>query len=513
MCGPARARRAATSPGALVEPGDGGPVGAGRRLVRTLIGGATSRRGGGSWTGRTGLNGGVVHGDHRGRELGYPTANLGLASDGLYPPTACTPAGSCASPPDAPRPQPAGRGLRGTNPTSTATSAASRPTSWTAPTSTSTASASPSTSPRGCDRRCVRRHRAAPGADEGGRRGVPRDPLLDRPLVTAPRAGRPLVAADRPRTLHRSSRALPRRGRAHLVLDAGGPRGLARPQAARLGRDRHGSGRSSSRGSTCGCLRAIAPAVYVLAVVGLAAVLSPLGSTVNGSRSWIRLPGRLHPPAVRADEGRPGRRARHAPRRPRRPGTRAARTGTSCSPGWSPASRSCSCSPSPTSGRPSSSSRWRSSSSRPPARPRLWTAAVVVAGVAGVAVAFLTPVLSGYQRNRLRAFLDPSLDPQGIGYQTRQVRIAIASGGLDGEGLFHGSQTQAGRIPFQETDFVFSVAGEELGVRRRPRDHPAHRLHRRAGGRRRRVVRTPSAGSWRPGWRCGSGCRPSRTSG
>ncbi len=95
--------------------------------------------------------------------------------------------------------------------------------------------------------------------------------------------------------------------------------------------------------------------------------------------------------------------------------------------------------------------------------PGLWTATVLVAGAGAVAAAFLTPVLSGYQRNRLRAFLDPSLDPQGIGYQTRQVRIAIGSGGLGGQGLFEGRQTQGGFIPFQETDFVFSVAGEELG--------------------------------------------------
>jgi rod shape determining protein RodA len=84
-------------------------------------------------------------------------------------------------------------------------------------------------------------------------------------------------------------------------------------------------------------------------------------------------------------------------------------------------------------------------------------------GVAGVVAAFTTSALSAYQRNRLLAFLDPSLDPQGIGYQTRQVRLAIGSGGLSGQGLFEGRQTQGGYIPFQETDFVFSVAGEELG--------------------------------------------------
>ena len=85
------------------------------------------------------------------------------------------------------------------------------------------------------------------------------------------------------------------------------------------------------------------------------------------------------------------------------------------------------------------------------------------AGVGVTVAAFTTSLLSTYQSNRLRAFLDPSLDPQGIGYQTRQVRLAIGSGGFSGQGLFAGRQTQGGYIPFQETDFVFSVAGEELG--------------------------------------------------
>ena len=76
---------------------------------------------------------------------------------------------------------------------------------------------------------------------------------------------------------------------------------------------------------------------------------------------------------------------------------------------------------------------------------------------------FTTRVLSAYQRARLTAFLDPSVDPEGIGYQTRQVRIAIGQGGWFGQGLFQGSQTQSGAIPFQQTDFVFSVAGEEWG--------------------------------------------------
>ena len=61
------------------------------------------------------------------------------------------------------------------------------------------------------------------------------------------------------------------------------------------------------------------------------------------------------------------------------------------------------------------------------------------------------------------AFADPTSTRAGIGYNTRQARIAIGSGGLDGQGLFHGAQTQGGFVPYQQTDFVFSVAGEELG--------------------------------------------------
>ena len=95
--------------------------------------------------------------------------------------------------------------------------------------------------------------------------------------------------------------------------------------------------------------------------------------------------------------------------------------------------------------------------------PKRLLLAVGAIGVVGVVAMFTTQVLSAYQRARLTAFLDPSVDPEGIGYQTRQVRIAIGQGGWFGQGLFQGPQTQSGAIPFQQTDFVFSVAGEEWG--------------------------------------------------
>ena len=55
-------------------------------------------------------------------------------------------------------------------------------------------------------------------------------------------------------------------------------------------------------------------------------------------------------------------------------------------------------------------------------------------------------------------------DPRGAGYNTNQARIAIGSGGVTGTGLFEGTQTSGRFIPEQQTDFVFTVAGEELGL-------------------------------------------------
>lgn len=85
---------------------------------------------------------------------------------------------------------------------------------------------------------------------------------------------------------------------------------------------------------------------------------------------------------------------------------------------------------------------------------------VVVAGFLAVVLG----VLDKYQLDRLLTFMDPSHDLQGIGYNTHQARIAIGGGGLFGQGLFHGNQTQGAFVPYQQTDFVFSVAGEEFGL-------------------------------------------------
>ena len=72
-------------------------------------------------------------------------------------------------------------------------------------------------------------------------------------------------------------------------------------------------------------------------------------------------------------------------------------------------------------------------------------------------------LIKDYQVGRIGAFLDPSADPP-TGYNTVQARIAIGSGGIFGKGLFHGTQTNGKFVPEHHTDFVFSVAGEELGM-------------------------------------------------
>ena len=96
--------------------------------------------------------------------------------------------------------------------------------------------------------------------------------------------------------------------------------------------------------------------------------------------------------------------------------------------------------------------------------PRRWLALLVAGGVTAAAAAVAAGFLKQYQVDRFLAFTNPDLDPRGAGYNVEQARIAIGNGGLIGEGLFDGSQTRAGFVPEQHTDFVFTVAGEELGL-------------------------------------------------
>ena len=92
-----------------------------------------------------------------------------------------------------------------------------------------------------------------------------------------------------------------------------------------------------------------------------------------------------------------------------------------------------------------------------------WVVALLLIAILGAFGATKTGVINSYQVKRLQSFVNPNADTQGSGYQLRQARITVGSGGLLGTGLFNGPQTNGRFVPEQQTDFIFTVAGEELG--------------------------------------------------
>jgi rod shape determining protein RodA len=95
--------------------------------------------------------------------------------------------------------------------------------------------------------------------------------------------------------------------------------------------------------------------------------------------------------------------------------------------------------------------------------PMRWVVGLILLAVIGSFTAVKVGVINDYQVKRLQAFVNPSADTQGSGYQLRQARITVGSGGFIGTGLFDGPQTNGRFVPEQQTDFIFTVAGEELG--------------------------------------------------
>jgi rod shape determining protein RodA len=72
--------------------------------------------------------------------------------------------------------------------------------------------------------------------------------------------------------------------------------------------------------------------------------------------------------------------------------------------------------------------------------------------------------MQDYQKQRVLTLLDPNRDPLGAGYNIIQSKIAIGSGGLFGKGWTNGSQAHLEYLPERDTDFIFAVMGEELGL-------------------------------------------------
>jgi rod shape determining protein RodA len=212
-------------------------------------------------------------------------------------------------------------------------------------------------------------------------------------------------------------------------------------------------------------LRLLAPFAFAAGGLGLLAVLSPIGTTINGSHSWIPLPGGF--------EAEPSEYAKTglilmialifgaSGGRVTRPGARQLGLALACTL--------------PVLGLVL-------------AEPDLgvaviiaviaggmialsgvglrWLAALTGVGALGVLAVLKLHLLKAYQVGRLASFLHPSANPTGTGWQAFQAKVAIGSGGMFGQGLFHGQLIAGsflGSYSFQGTDFIFAVAGEELG--------------------------------------------------
>lgn len=98
-----------------------------------------------------------------------------------------------------------------------------------------------------------------------------------------------------------------------------------------------------------------------------------------------------------------------------------------------------------------------------------WYFAAVISGVVGAVWAVFASrgtdwqLLHDYQYRRIDTFLDPTADPLGAGYNIIQAQIALGSGGWSGKGFMQGTQSRLNFLPEKETDFIFTVLGEEFG--------------------------------------------------
>ncbi len=210
-------------------------------------------------------------------------------------------------------------------------------------------------------------------------------------------------------------------------------------------------------------LQAYAPVVYLASIAGLVAVLTPLGSTINGAHSWIVLGGgfQVQPAELAKVALVVGMAMLLADVRE---GERGPRDGDVVLALLLAAVPMALIMLQPDLGTVLVLVFIVLGVLAVSGAPARWICGLLLAGVLTCVTAVQLGVLEDYQVDRFAAFANPELDPRGVGYNTNQARIAIGSGGLFGKGLFEGTQTAGRFIPEQQTDFVFTVAGEELGL-------------------------------------------------
>lgn len=216
-------------------------------------------------------------------------------------------------------------------------------------------------------------------------------------------------------------------------------------------------------------VRIVAPLIYLGSIVGLLLVLT-MGTTVNGSRSWLQLGGMSIQPSELAKLAVVIGMALWVAERVDVRRGRAAASGDNGGLGDVAGMLLIAGVPAalillqPDLGTMLVLSATVLGVVAVSGAPRRWLGLLVAGGVTAAMTAVAAGFLKQYQLDRFLAFTNPDLDPRGAGYNVEQARIAIGSGGIFGDGLFHGSQTRAGFVPEQHTDFVFTVAGEELGL-------------------------------------------------
>ena len=88
---------------------------------------------------------------------------------------------------------------------------------------------------------------------------------------------------------------------------------------------------------------------------------------------------------------------------------------------------------------------------------------VALLAILVISTPLLYPRLAPYQQQRVATFVSPTANPSTTGYNVNQAIIAVGSGGIFGQGLSSGSQSQGNFLPSQNTDFIFAVLSEKLG--------------------------------------------------
>jgi rod shape determining protein RodA len=210
-------------------------------------------------------------------------------------------------------------------------------------------------------------------------------------------------------------------------------------------------------------LRAYTPIVWGLAVIGLTAVLIPgIGNEINGARAWINLPGgfQIQPAemakiAIIVGMSMLLSEYRHEGDEPSHRDVIQALLIAAIPVGLILLQ--------PDMGTVFIISIAVVAIIAASGAPSRWVVGLILVALLGGFGATKLGVINDYQVKRLQSFVDPNADSQGAGYQLRQARITVGSGGLLGTGLFDGPQTNGRFVPEQQTDFIFTVAGEQLG--------------------------------------------------